>query len=146
MTVFRVVVSCSLVEVYQHFRGVCCLHHLGDDCPDDGGSKHLWNVSKLLPDYVVQQHRRQPSSYLLLWEPEISLEYTSFPLGLTRKAHSEGTLVSSSSASARVIFPHTLFTKHHSVLVSKFFFVYRWSQFEILALKLASWQVFIIFS
>jgi hypothetical protein len=24
---FRVVVPCILVEVYQHFRGPCCLHH-----------------------------------------------------------------------------------------------------------------------
>jgi hypothetical protein len=30
---------------------------------DDGGSKHLWNVSKLLPDYTAQQARRQLSSY-----------------------------------------------------------------------------------
>jgi hypothetical protein len=52
---------CSLVEVYRHFRGACCLHHQGDDVGDisvphdglsskilrrgdhldDGGSKHL---------------------------------------------------------------------------------------------------------
>jgi hypothetical protein len=31
--------------------------------PDDGGSKHLWNVGKLLPDYTALQPRRQPSSY-----------------------------------------------------------------------------------
>jgi hypothetical protein len=30
--------------------------------PDDGGSKHLLNVSKLLPDYTAQQPRRWPSS------------------------------------------------------------------------------------
>jgi hypothetical protein len=35
---------------------------LVDECPDDGGSKHLWNVGKLLPDYTAQQPRRQPSS------------------------------------------------------------------------------------
>jgi hypothetical protein len=29
--------------------------------PDDGGSKHLWNVGKLLPDNTAQQPRRQPS-------------------------------------------------------------------------------------
>jgi hypothetical protein len=29
--------------------------------PDDGGSKDLWNVGKLLPDYTAQQPRRQPS-------------------------------------------------------------------------------------
>jgi hypothetical protein len=31
--------------------------------PDDGGSKHLRNVGKLLPDYMAEQPRRQPSSY-----------------------------------------------------------------------------------
>jgi hypothetical protein len=30
--------------------------------PDDGGRKHLWNVGKFLPDYVAQQHSRQPYS------------------------------------------------------------------------------------
>jgi hypothetical protein len=27
MAVFWVVAPCSLVEVYQRFRGPCCLHH-----------------------------------------------------------------------------------------------------------------------
>jgi hypothetical protein len=31
MAVFWVVVPCSLVEVYQRFRGPCCLHHQGDE-------------------------------------------------------------------------------------------------------------------
>jgi hypothetical protein len=30
MTVFWVVAPCSLVEVYQRFRGPCYLHHQGD--------------------------------------------------------------------------------------------------------------------
>jgi hypothetical protein len=30
MAVFWVVASCSLVELYQRFRGPCCLHHQGD--------------------------------------------------------------------------------------------------------------------
>jgi hypothetical protein len=29
MAVFWVVAPCSLVEVYQRFRGNCCLHHQG---------------------------------------------------------------------------------------------------------------------
>jgi hypothetical protein len=29
MAVFWVVAPCSLVEVYQCFRGPCCLHHQG---------------------------------------------------------------------------------------------------------------------
>jgi hypothetical protein len=37
----------------------------------DGGSKYLWNVGKLLPDYAVLQPRREPSSYMLPWEPQI---------------------------------------------------------------------------
>jgi hypothetical protein len=31
MAVFWVVAPCSLVEVYQRFRGPCCLHDQGDD-------------------------------------------------------------------------------------------------------------------
>jgi hypothetical protein len=30
MAVFWVVAPCSLVELYQRFRGPCCLHHQGD--------------------------------------------------------------------------------------------------------------------
>jgi hypothetical protein len=29
IAVFWVVAPCSLVEVYQRFRGPCCLHHQG---------------------------------------------------------------------------------------------------------------------
>jgi hypothetical protein len=36
-------------------------------CLDDGGSKHLWNVGKILPDYMAQQPRRQPSSLIYLF-------------------------------------------------------------------------------
>jgi hypothetical protein len=45
ITVFQVVAPCSLSHR-----------------PDDGGSKHLRNVGKLLPDYTAQQPRRQSSS------------------------------------------------------------------------------------
>jgi hypothetical protein len=61
ITVFWDVAPCSLVEVYRRCRGTCCLHHQGD-YPDDEGSKYLCNVSKLLPDYMVQHPRIQPSS------------------------------------------------------------------------------------
>jgi hypothetical protein len=30
---------------------------------EDGDSRHLWNVGKLLPDYKVHHSRRQPSYY-----------------------------------------------------------------------------------
>jgi hypothetical protein len=32
---FWVVATCSLVEVYQRFRGPCCLHHQGDESASD---------------------------------------------------------------------------------------------------------------
>jgi hypothetical protein len=51
MAVFWVVVSCNLVEVYWCFRG----------------SKHIWNVCKLVPDYMAQQSRRQPCSGIQLF-------------------------------------------------------------------------------
>jgi hypothetical protein len=49
MAVFWVVTLCSLV--------------------DDGGSKYLWNVGKLLPDYTALQPRTQPSSESYLQRP-----------------------------------------------------------------------------
>jgi hypothetical protein len=57
MTVLGDIAPCSLVEIEWRFRGAYCLHHQGND----GGSKHLSNVGKLLPDYTAQQPRRQPS-------------------------------------------------------------------------------------
>jgi hypothetical protein len=54
MAVFWVVAPCSLVEVYQRFRGPCCLHHQGS----------LWWCATT---------RRQPSSYSPPWEPQVLL-------------------------------------------------------------------------
>jgi hypothetical protein len=80
IAVFLVVAPCSLVEVYRRLRGACRLHHQGDSwqpsrlsAADDGGSKHLWIVCKILPDYMAQQPRRQPSSYSPPPEPQITL-------------------------------------------------------------------------
>jgi hypothetical protein len=56
-TVFWNVVPCSLVDVNWCFRSACCFHYQGN-CPDDTG-------------YMVQHPRRQSSSYLSLWEPQI---------------------------------------------------------------------------
>jgi hypothetical protein len=42
MAVFWVVAPCSLVGVYQRFRGPCCLHHQGDR-----------------PDSHIYTHRRE---------------------------------------------------------------------------------------
>jgi hypothetical protein len=41
--------------------------------PDDGGSKHLWNFGKLVPDYTAQQPKNSHLSYSPPWEPQISL-------------------------------------------------------------------------
>jgi hypothetical protein len=46
--------------------------------PDDGGSKHLWNIGKLLPDYTAQQPTKRPSSYSPPWESQISRTLTLF--------------------------------------------------------------------
>jgi hypothetical protein len=56
IAVFWVVAPCSLVEVYQRFRGPCCLH-------------------QLLPDYTALQPRIQQSSYSPPWEPQILLNF-----------------------------------------------------------------------
>jgi hypothetical protein len=53
---------------YEDSCLLCCC-----DCPDDRGSKHIWIVRKLMPDYMAQQPRKQPSSYSLPWEPLMSL-------------------------------------------------------------------------
>jgi hypothetical protein len=66
--VFWVVALYRLVWVYQHFRGLYCLHHQDDEGshhPDDGGSTDLWNFGRLLPVYMALQPRRQPSSQIL---------------------------------------------------------------------------------
>jgi hypothetical protein len=67
-TVFCVVAPCSLVVV-RRFRGACCHHHHRSN---EEGSKHLWNVGKLLPDFTAQEPRRQPFSYSPPLEPGIS--------------------------------------------------------------------------
>jgi hypothetical protein len=46
--------------------------------PHDGGSKDLWDIGKLLPDYTALQPRRQPSSYSPPWEPQILLSGLSY--------------------------------------------------------------------
>jgi hypothetical protein len=64
-------------------------------CPDYRHSEHFWNVGKLLPDHTAEQPRRQASSYLPPWEPEIwqwilgqSVSLSSF----YRRSCSPGTL------------------------------------------------------
>jgi hypothetical protein len=60
--------ECRLVS-YGEISGSHGVEYEDEDCclpgcsPDDGGSKDLRNVGKLLPDYTVLQPRRQQSSY-----------------------------------------------------------------------------------
>jgi hypothetical protein len=75
MAVFWDIAPRSLVEVDQRLVRSYCLHHdrssICRDCPDNGCSMPLWNVSQLLRDYTAQYLRRQPSSYWPPSEPEI---------------------------------------------------------------------------
>jgi hypothetical protein len=43
MTVFWDIAQCSLVEVYRHFKGACCLHHQGMIMEAAGTSEMLVN-------------------------------------------------------------------------------------------------------
>jgi hypothetical protein len=79
VAVICVVVPFGLMDLYQCFRGACCLHHKGDDLP-------LWNNGKLLPDCTVQEPRRQPLSYSPLWESAI-LTHTWLPCLILRERH-----------------------------------------------------------
>jgi hypothetical protein len=66
MAVFWVVAPCSLVEVYQRFRGPCCLHHQGDR-PDDGGSVAPCSLVEVYQRFrqPLHTHRRENlKSYL----------------------------------------------------------------------------------
>jgi hypothetical protein len=51
MTVFWVVAPCSLVEVYQCFRGACSLHHQGNSPLDS--KRSLMDFTDLLRVAVI---------------------------------------------------------------------------------------------
>jgi len=53
--VFWVVMPCSVVVGYQHFRGPCCLQLQDKD--EDGGSMDLQNVGVLPKPYMMSQPR-----------------------------------------------------------------------------------------
>jgi hypothetical protein len=64
------VLSFRVLPVFVKIRSFCgdecedgCLHHQGEHRPDDGGSKHLWNVVKL-PGDTLQKPKRRPSWFV----------------------------------------------------------------------------------
>jgi hypothetical protein len=67
MAVFWVVAPCSLVELYQRFRGPCCLHHQGDESSLHGATTQktiifiLTAVKTSNPTYVTQSHTHLPT-------------------------------------------------------------------------------------
>jgi ABC-type nickel/cobalt efflux system permease component RcnA len=72
MAVFWVVAPCGLVQVYHCFRSPFRRHHQGrHHRSDDGPSKNLWNIGKLIPDCTALQPRRQPSTYSPPWGRQI---------------------------------------------------------------------------
>jgi hypothetical protein len=77
MTVFWVPEPCSLAEVYLLASSIIrAMSHR----PDDGGSKHLWNICKLLSDYTALLLRRQTSQYSPPWELETLLIHNHSPI------------------------------------------------------------------
>jgi hypothetical protein len=61
ITVFWDGTTGTLVETYL-LRCAYCLHHRNS--PDDGGSNHLRNVGKFLPDYTAQ-HPQKTAMFIL---------------------------------------------------------------------------------
>jgi hypothetical protein len=51
MAVFWTVAPCSLVEVYQRFRGPCCLHHQGDRYNPEDSHPHTHRLDNLKSYY-----------------------------------------------------------------------------------------------
>jgi hypothetical protein len=60
MAVFWVVAPCSLVEVYQRFRGPCCLHHQGEQGPLETLANFYQTTRLYNPeDRHLRNHRRE---------------------------------------------------------------------------------------
>lgn len=53
VTVSWNVAPCTLVEIYRLLRSAYCLHHHGINRHDDGVSKKLWSICKVLCDYTA---------------------------------------------------------------------------------------------
>jgi hypothetical protein len=67
MAVFWVVMLCSLVEVYQHLRGTCCLYHQCDECMMEAArtSEKLVNFYQTTQQYNPEDSQALPRSSLL---------------------------------------------------------------------------------
>jgi hypothetical protein len=63
MAVFWFVLQCS--QKFTDFFQKWFLPPSGLTHRPDGGSRRLWNVGELLPDFTAEQPRRQPSSYVI---------------------------------------------------------------------------------
>jgi hypothetical protein len=73
IAVFWVVAPCSLVEVYQRFRGPCCLHHQGDE-----SLVNFYQTTRCYnpEDGNLYTHRRENlKSYLNRYLEEVELEF-----------------------------------------------------------------------
>jgi hypothetical protein len=73
MAVFWDVAPCSLVEVYQRLRGVCCLHHQGDEMMEAiSTSETLVNFYQTTRRYIPEDshlhtHRHGYERYGIDW-------------------------------------------------------------------------------
>jgi hypothetical protein len=77
MAVFWVVAPCSLVEVYQRFRGPCCPHHKGDRLGNNteikvGNKGNLYmlentnqSVDEIIKSYLVVANRLNKMSFFI---------------------------------------------------------------------------------
>jgi hypothetical protein len=66
MAVFWVVAPCILVEALRLLKvPAASIIRAMSHRPDDGGSKHLWNVGKLLLNYTEQRPCRKPCLHLI---------------------------------------------------------------------------------
>jgi hypothetical protein len=81
MTVFWVVAPCSLLEIDRRLRGR----------PDNGGSKHLRNVSQILRDYTVQ-HPEDSLSIPLMMKAATTSETSVYLYQTTRRDIPEDSL------------------------------------------------------
>lgn len=77
-------------QQWEIFHGCllgCYLHHQGNNRPDDGVSKHIRNICKLLRDYKAQQSRRQPCYSMFLNKLQEALRKIFTPSWFSSSLH-----------------------------------------------------------